>query len=77
VQLFTGLVLDGSRIVLKLIDVLVKAAVLLLQLLRLDLQLASLLTLVGKGRESVVAEDNAVSHQDSERACTEGRHLAA
>jgi len=77
VQLFTSLMLDGSRVVLQLVDVLVKATVLLLQLLRLNLQLASLFAFVNEGSESVVAEDDPVSHHDSEHTCTERRHLAA
>lgn len=77
VQLFTGLMFDRSGIVLKLVDVLAKVAVLLLQTLHLDLQLARLFAFVGEGSKSVVPEDDAVSHHHREHTCTEGRHLAA
>ena len=76
-QLFAGLMLDGRRVVLKLVNVLAQTAVLLFQLLRLDLQFARFFAFVGKGCESVMTEDNTVSHHNGEYTCTEGRHLAA
>ena len=77
VQLFTGLMLNGSGVALKLVNVLAKVPVLLLQPLHLDLEFACLFAFMREGCESVVSEDDAVSHHYREHACTEGRHLAA
>jgi len=77
VQLLAGLMLNSGGIVLQLSNVLAEAAVLLLQLLHLDLQLVGFVALVSKGSEPIVPENHAVSHPYSEHASAEGRHLPA
>ena len=77
VQLFARLMLDRSRIVLQLIDMLLQAAVLCLELLHLDLKLARFLALIEEGRDPVVSEDHAVAHQDGKTASAKGGQLAA
>jgi hypothetical protein len=46
--------------------VVAQTAILRLELLHLDLQLARFLALVQEGRHTVVAEDNAITHHDGE-----------
>jgi hypothetical protein len=76
-EFFTRLMLYRGGIVLQLVNVVAEVTVLLLQLLRLDLQLASFLTFVGESGESVMTKDDAIPHHDRQYTCTEGRHLAA
>lgn len=71
-ELLACFVLDGVRVVLQMIDVLVKALVLLLKLLHLLLECFGLFALVGEGGEAVMAEDDAVGHNQGERSGGDG-----
>jgi hypothetical protein len=75
-QLFACLMFNGGRVVLQLIDVILEAAVLRLELLHLDLQLARFLTLIKEGCHTVVTEDHAVAHQDGQESGTKGGQLS-
>ena len=63
-QFFTSLVLDRVWITLEVVDVLVEAVVFLLKLLHLLLEHLCLLALVCEGSETVMAEDDAVRHNE-------------
>jgi hypothetical protein len=68
--------LDGSRIVLELVNVILEAAVFRLELLHLALQLACFRALIEERGNSVVTEDHAVTHQDGEDTGTKGGQLS-
>ena len=76
VQLFTGLMFNRVGIALQMIDVFVQALVLLLQLLRLELQHLRFSALVGERGQTVMAEDDAVGHHQRQRARRQGRGAA-
>ena len=61
-QFLASLMLDRVGIALQVIDVLVEAVVFLLKLLHLLLEELCFFALVGEGRETVMAEDDAIGH---------------
>lgn len=65
-QFFSSLVLNRARIVLQTIRMTAQMIVFLLQLLHLGLQAASFLALMRKRGQSVVPEDHAISHHQSQ-----------
>jgi hypothetical protein len=76
VKFFTSLVLDCVGITLQVIDVLVQAIIFLLKLLHLFLEQLCFLALVGEGRETVMAKDDAIGHDEGKGGCREGRATA-
>jgi len=72
VKFFTSLVLDCVGITLQVIDVLVQAIIFLLKLLHLFLEQLCFLALVGEGRETVMAKDDAIGHYERQNGRREG-----
>ncbi len=76
-EAFAGGVLDGAGVVLEVVDVLAEAFVFGFEALFLLLEGAGLFALVGKGGEAVVAEDDAVAHDERECGDGDGGHAAS
>ena len=68
-QFFTSLVLDRIGISLEVVDVLVETVVFFLKLLHLLLEQLCFFALVREGSETVMAEDDAIGHNE----CQDGR----
>jgi hypothetical protein len=75
-ETFAGFVFDGAGVILQAVDVAVQQVILFLELEHLALQGALFFTLVGKGGEAVLTEDDAVGHDQGEDAGGNGRSAA-
>jgi hypothetical protein len=76
VQFFTSLMLDRVGITLQVVDVLVQAVVFLLKLLHLLLEHLCFFALVCEGSETVMAEDDAIGHDERQDGRREGSGAA-